>query len=81
MALWWLIAVTAGTLVMWRVIGVAGEIWRERARVNARCAQMDAAALSGAMLCEQLPDGTTLVVMPSPAAQDQPERVPALHEL
>jgi hypothetical protein len=81
MTLWWLIIVVAATLVLWRVIGVAGEIWRERARVNARCAQMDAAALSGAMLCEQLPDGTTLLVMPSPAVQDQLERIPALPEI
>jgi len=33
---------------------------------------MDAAASSGAMLCERLPDGTTLLVMPRPADQDQP---------
>ena len=70
----WLLMITAvgGTLVLWRVIDVAGKIWRERAHVTARCASMDAAASSGAMLCERLPDGTTLLVMPRPADQDQP---------
>ena len=32
---------------------------------------MDAAAASRAMLCERLPDGTTLLVMPGPADPDQ----------
>jgi hypothetical protein len=67
-----LIVVVAAALVLWRVVDVAGTIWRERAHVTARCVQMDAAASSGAMLCERLPDGTTLLVMPRPADQDQP---------
>jgi hypothetical protein len=67
-----LIIAVAGTLVLWRVIDVAGKIWRERAHVTAQCASMDAAAVSGAMLCERLPDGTTLLVMPRPADQDLP---------
>jgi hypothetical protein len=36
------------------------------------------------MLCERLPDGTTLLVMPSPAGQDQrelAEGIPALREV
>jgi hypothetical protein len=74
MTAWWLIAAVAVTLILWRAIGVAGAIWRERAHVTAHCAEMDAAAISGAMLCEQLPDGTTLLVMPSPLARpEQPE--------
>jgi hypothetical protein len=76
MGLWLLLTTAvAGTLVLWRVIDVAGKIWRERAHVTARCASMDAAAVSGAMLCERLPDGTTLLVMPCPADQDR--RTPA----
>ena len=65
MTAWLLIAAVAVTLILWRAIGVAGAIWRERAHVTAHCAEMDAAAISGAMLCERLPDGTTLLVMPS----------------
>jgi len=76
MGLWLLLTTAvAGTLVLWRVIDVAGKIWRERAHVTARCVSMDAAAVSGAMLCERLPDGTTLLVMPCPAGQDP--RTPA----
>jgi hypothetical protein len=81
MAMWLLIIAIPATVILWRVIGVAGMIWRERARVTARCVQMDASASSGAMLCERLPDGTTLLVMPSPAGQDQlppAEVLPAL---
>jgi hypothetical protein len=84
MAVWLLIAAAAVTLIAWRAIGVAGAIWRERAHVTAHCAQMDAAAVSGTMLCERLPDGTTLLVMPSPASPDQAASagpVPALHEI
>ena len=71
MAVWLLIAAVAATLTVWRVIDVAGVIWRERAHVTAHCAQLDAAASSGATLCERLPDGTTLLVMPGPATPDQ----------
>ena len=39
--------------------------------MTARCVQMDAAAASRAVLCERLPDGTTLLVMPGPADPDQ----------
>lgn len=78
MGAWLLIIVVAVTLILWRVIGVAGMIWRERAHVTAHCVQMDAAAVSGAMLCERLPDGTTLLVMPAPAGQDQPELAEAV---
>jgi hypothetical protein len=84
MAVWLVIAAVAVTLIVWRAIGVAGAIWRERAHVTAHCAQLDAAASSGAMLCERLPDGTTLLVMPSPAGQDQrelAEGIPALREV
>jgi hypothetical protein len=73
MTVWLVITAVAVTLILWRAIGVAGAIWRERAHVTAHCTQMDAAAVSGALLCERLPDGTTLLVMPSPAGQDQPE--------
>jgi len=56
MGLWLLLTTAvAGTLVLWRVIDVAGKIWRERAHMTARCVSMDAAAVSGAMLCERLP--------------------------
>ena len=73
MGLWLLLIVAvAATLVLWRVIDVAGTIWRERAHVTARCVQMETAASSGAILCERLPDGTTLLVMPGPANQDPP---------
>jgi hypothetical protein len=84
MAVWLLIGAVAVTLIVWRAIGVAGAIWRERAHVNAHCAQMDAAAVSGTMLCERLPDGTTLLVMPSPASAVPAVpagTVSALHEI
>ena len=80
MAIWLLILAAPATVILWRVIGVAGTIWRERARVTARCVQMDAAASSGAVLCERLPDGTTLLVMPGMPGQAQArqaEPVPA----
>ncbi len=84
MGAWLLIIAVAVTLILWRVIGVAGMIWRERAHVTAHCVQMDAAASSGAMLCERLPDGTTLLVMPGPNGQDQPaqaETISACREI
>jgi hypothetical protein len=84
MAVWLLIAASAATLILWRVIGVAGVIWRERAHVTAHCTQLDAAASSGATLCERLPDGTTLLVMPGPAPPDQPlpaETISTLREI
>jgi len=71
MGAWLLIIVAAATLIAWRLISVAGTLWRERAHVTARCVQMETAASSGAILCERLPDGTTLLVMPGPAGQDQ----------
>jgi len=71
MGAWLLIIVVAATLIAWRLISVAGTLWRERAHVTARCVQMETAASSGAILCERLPDGTTLLVMPGPAGQDQ----------
>jgi len=71
MAMWLLILAAPATVILWRAIGVAGAIWRERARVTARCVQMDAAASSRAVLCERLPGGTTLLVMPGPAGPDQ----------
>ena len=84
MITWLLIGAVAVTLILWRAIGVAGAIWRERAHVNAHCTQMDAAAVTGALLCERLPDGTTLLVMPSPVSPDQAApagTIPALHEI
>ncbi len=38
MTAWLLIAAVAVTLILWRAIGVAGAIWRERAHVTAHCA-------------------------------------------
>lgn len=70
-----LIMVPAATAVMWRLVGVAGVIWQERERVASHCAQMETAALNGAILCERLPDGTTLLVMPRPD-HDQHEMTP-----
>jgi hypothetical protein len=72
MGAWLLIIVIAATLIAWRLVSVAGMLWRERAHVTARCVQMETAASSGAILCERLPDGTTLLVMPGPANQDPP---------
>ncbi len=71
MGAWFLIIVPAMTVVVWRLVGVAGVIWHERTRVTSHCAQMETAALNGAMLCERLPDGTTLLVMPGAAHQEQ----------
>ena len=34
MVMWLLIAAAPATVILWRVIGVAGAIWRERARVR-----------------------------------------------
>jgi hypothetical protein len=45
---------------------------------------MDAAASSCAILFERLPDGTTLLVMPGPAAQEQApgaEVIPMIREM
>jgi hypothetical protein len=67
---WLLIVVVAVTVVLWRLAGIAGMIWQEWTRVHAHCIQMEAAAASGSMLCERLPDGTTLVVMPGSASQE-----------
>jgi len=64
MGAWYLVIVAAMTVVTWRLVGVVGLIWQERARVTSHCTQMETAALNGAMLCERLPDGTTLLVMP-----------------
>jgi hypothetical protein len=84
MGAWLLIIVAAVTVVLWRVISVAGMIWQERARVTAHCTQMDAASTSGAMLCERRPDGTTLLVMPRPAGQEDgqtAEVIPMVREM
>ena len=84
MGAWLLIIVAAVTVVLWRVISVAGMIWQERARVTAHCTQMDAASTSGAMLCERHPDGTTLLVMPRPAGQEDgqtAEAIPMVREM
>jgi len=70
MGAWFLIIVPAMTVVVWRLVGVVGVIWQERARVTSHCTQMETAALNGAMLCERLPDGTTLLVMPGAALQE-----------
>jgi hypothetical protein len=42
----------------------------KRARVASHCTQMETAALNGAILCERLPDGTTLLVMPRPEHEE-----------
>jgi hypothetical protein len=81
MGAWLLIIVIAATIIAWRLIGVAGDLWRERAHVTARCIQMETAASSGAMLCERLPDGTTLLVMPGPAGQEPPVPAGAISNL
>ena len=70
MGAWFLIIVAGMTIVMWRLVSVAGVIWQERARVNSHCTQMETAALNGAILCERLPDGTTLLVMPQAAHEE-----------
>jgi len=70
MGAWLLIAVAAMTVVMWRLVSVAGMICQERARVTSHCTQMETAALNGAVLCERLPDGTTLLVMPGAAHRE-----------
>ncbi len=70
MVAWLLITVPAVTVVIWRVVGVFGVIWRELARVASHCTQMEVAALNGAILCERLPDGSTLVVMPGMAREE-----------
>jgi hypothetical protein len=70
MGAWLLITVVAMTVVMWRLVSVAGVIWQERERVTSHCTQMETAALNGAILCERLPDGTTLLVMPGAAHEE-----------
>jgi hypothetical protein len=67
MGAWFLIIVPASTVVVWRLVRVAGVIWHERARIASHCIQMETAALNGAILYERLPDGTTLLVMPGAA--------------
>jgi hypothetical protein len=71
MGAWFLIITAAMTVVMWRLVGVVGVIWRERERVSSHCTQMETAALNGAVLCERLPDGTTLLVMPGATQAEQ----------
>jgi hypothetical protein len=81
MVMWLLILAAPATVILWRVTGVAGAIWRERARVAARCLQMDAAATSRALLCERLPDGTTTLVLPGQPEQISPaEIIPAVRK-
>jgi hypothetical protein len=70
MGAWFLIIVPAAAAVMWRLVDVAGLILQERARVASHCTQMETAALNGAILCERLPDGTTLLVMPRPEHEE-----------
>lgn len=77
MAMWLLILAAPATVILWRVIGVAGAIWRERARVTARCVQMDAAASSRAVLCERLPDEAPLAEVIPPADVLPATRKPA----
>ena len=67
----------AATLIAWRLISVTGLIWQERARVTSHCTQMETSALNGIMLCERLPDGTTLLVMPGQPPQDPPAEAEA----
>jgi hypothetical protein len=84
MGAWLLVIVVAVGVVLWRLIGVAGVIWQQRARVTAHCAEMDAAASSRAILYERLPDGTTLLVMPGSAGQEQApgaEVIPMIREM
>ena len=72
-----LIIAVAATLIAWRLISVTGLIWQERARVTSHCTQMETSALNGIMLCERLPDGTTLLVMPGQPPQDPPAEAEA----
>lgn len=79
-----LIFAIALTIVLWRLTGVAGAIWQERDRVWAHRAEMEAAASKNAILYERLPDGTTLLVMPGPAGQEQDsaaEVIPIIREM
>lgn len=76
MGAWFLIVVVAMTVVMWRLASAVGAICQERARVIAHCTQMETAALNGAMLCERLPDGTTLLVMPGATHEEHDKADP-----
>jgi hypothetical protein len=80
---WMAIAAIGALAIVLRLIGVAGAIWRERARVLSHCTRMETAATSGTMFCERLSDGTTLLIVPTPSP-DQPStaeaRPPQLHQ-
>jgi hypothetical protein len=64
MGAWLPILVVAMTQVAVRLITVYGVIWRERARAESHRVQMEAAASSGAALCERSGDGTALLIIP-----------------
>jgi hypothetical protein len=47
-----------------RLIGVAGIVWRERARAKSHCAQMRAASAARVVLYAQEREGARLLIIP-----------------
>jgi hypothetical protein len=83
---WLPLVIVAATQIIVRLIGVAAAIWQERARANANCAQMRAAAGGGVALFERRQDGSGLVIVPQgqmsrekeeTAPRAGPERAPS----
>lgn len=86
---WLPVVILAVAQIAVRVIGVAGMIWRERARAQANCDQMRTAAASGVLLVEHRENCTALLITPcgsldrgndteSGAARSAPEEASAL---
>jgi hypothetical protein len=69
MGAWLPVLVVAMTQVALRLITVYGAVRRERARAESHRAQMEAAASSGATLCERSGDGTALLIIPERRAR------------
>jgi hypothetical protein len=64
MGAWLPILLVAVAQIALRLIAVVGVVWQERARSESHLAQLEAAASSGATLCEQLGNGAALVIIP-----------------
>jgi hypothetical protein len=89
MMAWLPIVILAVVQIAVRLIGVAGMIWRERARAQANCEHMRTAAASGVLLIEHRENGRALLIAPhgsldrgkdteSGAAGSAPEEASAL---
>jgi hypothetical protein len=64
MMAWLPVAGLAIAQITVRLIGVAGIVWRERARAKSHCAQMRAASAARVVLYAREPEGAGLLIVP-----------------